>query len=161
MRGRGLGIVPCGDSRENRLIEAVETCSVAQRLPFHCLIILVLVCFQSLPADEVRSEHFVTFKQDQYFIVACWLMARAFAVWAVGQPVLITGCQPRSLPCWGYGIRYSYGMFKQHIERPGSKLNLLRGFLKWCSIFIFCTAGAGARTPGERTAAYHDLEVGC
>eukprot|EP00930_Biecheleria_cincta_P068670 TRINITY_DN5636_c0_g1_i1.p1 TRINITY_DN5636_c0_g1~~TRINITY_DN5636_c0_g1_i1.p1 ORF type:complete len:917 (+),score=207.90 TRINITY_DN5636_c0_g1_i1:69-2753(+) len=21
-----------------------------------------------------------------------------------------------SLPCWGYGIRYSYGMFKQHIE---------------------------------------------
>ena len=22
----------------------------------------------------------------------------------------------RSLPCWGYGIRYSYGMFKQQIE---------------------------------------------
>lgn len=26
----------------------------------------------------------------------------------------------RSLPCWGYGIRYSYGMFKQGIKWLGT-----------------------------------------
>ena len=33
--------------------------------------------------------------------------------------LLLPAASPRSLPCWGYGIRYSYGMFKQHIENPG------------------------------------------
>ena len=46
----------------------------------------------------------------------------------------------RSLPCWGYGIRYSYGMFKQQIEcfRSG-----------WCLVLPDGTgeslSGTGAR----------------